>query len=148
MADTNTDDLAQFPSQISQAIDGLLWLGFLEQEVSYCGHTFILRTMKGSEELETSLIAKEYLESLGQVKAYTWATIAGALYSVDGNKNFASALGPDRRADIRSKFNYISNNWYWPVALKLHEEYLGLERKQLDAIKAVEDLSTRTPSNS
>lgn len=144
----NENDLAKFPPEVSQAIDGLLWLGHLEREVSYGGHTFLLRTMKGAEELETSLIAKDYLNSLGQVKANAWATIAGALVAVDGSEDFCIPLGPDKRQHLRAKFDYISKNWYWPIAVKLFDEYTVLLEKQEKALEAAEDLSQRTLSNS
>lgn len=146
--DNNQNDLAKFPPEIVQAIDGLLWLGYLEQEVTYGGHTFVLRTMKGAEELEAALIAKDYLDSLGASKANAWAQVAGALISVDGREDFCIPLGPDKKQYTRDKFNYITQNWYWPIGLKLFDEYTKLIEKQAQALEAVEDLSRRTLSNS
>lgn len=137
-----TDTL--FPAEISDAVDGLAYLGHLEDEVRFCGHRFVLRTLKADEELEAALLAKEYQDTIGQVKAHTWAHLAAAIEAVDGNRDFCPAIGPDRLQHIRAKYHYITENWYWPVGEFLFGRYIELMQRQVEAIRAVEDLSNRS----
>lgn len=140
--------LDTFPQEVTEAVDGLLWLGHLETEVEFCGHSFHLHTLKASEELQVALLAKDYIDTYGQVKANIWAHIAASLQAVDGNEDFCPAIGPNQKDHVRAKFNYITSNWYWPVGDYLFGEYTKLVVKQSEAIKAIEDLYSRSLSTS
>lgn len=146
--DETTDPLDEFPEEVHDAVHGLAWLGHLEQEVEIAGHTFLLRTAKADEELQAALLAKEYADTYGQIKAWAWANIAVALEAVDGEPDFCPPIGPDKKSWVRAKFNYITSNWYWPVGNRLFEEYTDLLRRQAEAMEALENLSTGslTPS--
>lgn len=137
-----------FPPESAQSVDGLAYLGHLDSEIAFCGHRFLLRTLKANEELEASLLAKDYQDSFGQVKAHAWAHLAAALIAVDGEENFCPAIGPDPRQHLRAKFHYITENWYWPVGEYLFSRYVELVQRQVEAIQAVEDLSHRSLTNS
>lgn len=141
-----------FPPEHSLAIEGLLWLGYLTKEISFAGHIFVLRTLKASEELEAGLLAKEYEGTFGVVKANAWAQLAAAIESVDNDPKFwekkAPPIGPSKRNNLLGRFNYITENWYWPVAAKLFDEYANLLREQALAFEVLEDLSSRTLSDS
>ena len=127
----------------------MLWLGHLEKEVHYAGHAFVIRTLKAVEEIDAGLIAREYENSFGVVKANAWAQLAAAIAAIDGKsiEEICPPSGPDKRQNLRGKFNYLTENWYWPVAAKLFEEYAELLREQAIAIEAVQDLSAGTLSN-
>ena len=125
-----------------------MWLGHLEEEVKFAGHTFVLRTLKAGEELEAAVIAKEYQDSFGQVKGTAWAHLAASIVSVDGDDNFVPPIGPDSRQHLRAKFNYMTDNWYWPVGEHLFTKYAELVERQSQAIEAVESLSNRSLKNS
>lgn len=142
------DQVDQFPPHIQDAVDGLAWLGHIESTVRWCGHSFTLQTLKAGEELEAALIAKEYQETFGQVKASAWAHLAMAVVAVDGDKNFCPPIGPDIRTHGRAKFNYMTENWYWPTGEFLFNEYVDLVRRQAEALDALENLSLRSQSRS
>lgn len=125
-----------------------MWLGHLEEEVKWAGHTFILRTLKGAEELEAALVAKEYLDTFGQTKATAWAHVAAALMAVDDDDSFCPPIGPDSKQHLRAKFNYVTDNWYWPVGEYLFNKYVDLVKRQTEAIEAVENLSPGSRKNS
>lgn len=145
--DTEVDPYTTFPPETAQAVDGLMWLGHLEEEVPFCGHRFLLRTLKASEELEASLLAKEYQDTFGQIKAHAWAHLALSLVAVDGDPDFCPPIGPDKRGYARARFNYITE-WYWPVGQFLFSQFAELNRRQAAAVEAVEDLSSRSLTNS
>lgn len=132
---------SQFPLEIQQDVDGLIWLGYLEDSFSFCGHHFVIRTLRGEEELLAAAITKEYVETLGQSRAWVWAVISLALVSVDHDDSFCPPLGPDRLAFARARFAYVTQNWYWPVAAFIFDKFTGLQERQAEAISAVEDLS-------
>lgn len=137
-------NLSDFSEEIRRDVEGLAWLGHLEAKIEYCGHTFVLRTLKAAEELEVALLTKEYQETLGQARAWAWAHVALALISVDGDEHFCDPLGPDRMAFARTRFKFITENWYTPIGEHLWQEYQLLIRKQLAATEAVKDLSPRS----
>lgn len=140
--------LDEFPPEVSEAVDGLAWLGHLETTVHFCGHSFTLQTLKAGEELEASLLAKEFQETFGQVKAQAWAHLAMAVVAVDGNYDFCPPIGPDIRKHGQAKFSYITSNWYWPIGEYLFGEYVQLVQRQVEALDALEDLSSRNLRNS
>lgn len=137
-----------FPPEIQLDVDGLVWLGHLSEEVKFCGHTFELRTLKGDEDLAAGIVAKDYLETLGQGRAFAWAKLAFALVSIDGHNEWSPQLGPDKTAFGHQRFKYLTENWYWPVAQYLYEELVLLEQRQLAALGAMQDLSSGSRTRS
>ena len=135
------EGLAQFPPETQQAVDGLIWLGYLQDELEFCGHRFVVRTLRGDEELMAASVMQEYVETLGQSRAWVWAVIGLALVSVDGDDAFCPQAGPDRMAYARARFKYVTENWFWPVAAAIFQTYTNLQERQSEAIQAVEDLS-------
>jgi hypothetical protein len=121
-----------------------MWLGHLEAHVSKWGHNWVLRTLRADEELVASLIAKEYQDSLGQVKAYAWAHLAAAIVAVDGDDNYCPSIGPNIQDNVRAKFNWMTENWYWPIGEFLFGHYTELLSKQAEALDAVDSLSQRS----
>lgn len=133
----------EFPPQVAQSVDGLAWLGYLETEVRRWGHSWVLRTLNAEQELEASLIAAEYQDTYGAAKANAWANVAAALISVDDNADFCPPVGHDKRANLRARFNFVTQ-WHWPVAELLFGEFIELLNKQAAALEAVESLSSRS----
>ncbi len=126
--------------KISNDLYGLLVLGALDKEVEWGGHAFRIRTLKVGEELAVTLIIKDYTETVGQMKAYATATVAAALEQVDGRPLIAP-LGPDIRASVRQRYEYIRDNWYWPTIEFLYTEYLELLQRQIKAMEELEGKS-------
>lgn len=137
-----------FPENIADAVDGLAYLGHLEQEVRFCGHRFLLRTLKAGEELEAALLAKDWQDTMGQMKAHAWAHLAASMVAVDGDENFCPAIGPGTASHMRGKFQFMIDHWYWSVGEYLFGQFIDLTQRQVDAIEAIEGLSVRSPQNS
>lgn len=125
-----------FPPESADDINGLLFLGHLEQQVSFAGHYFVIRTLKAGEEIEVALVTNEYKETAGFPKAWAIATVAAALESVD-YAPLAQRLGPDLALPIRQKFNTV-REYYWPVIEHLYDEYVLLLERQIKAFKALQ----------
>lgn len=138
--------LDEFPPEVRDDVDGLLWLGYLDDDFEFCGHTFTICTMRGEDELLAALVSKDYVDSLGQHKAWTWANIAMCLFAVDGDEDFCPPIGPDKRQHARARFQYCTSNWYWPVAMAIYERYAALLERQNAAFEAIQSLSQRSPT--
>lgn len=123
-----------FPPESAVAIHGLLHLGYLEKQVSFAGHTFVLRTLKAGEEIAATLVVKEYSETVGYAKAYAIAVVSASLELVDGAPMFG-ALGPDMVTPIHQKYSVVSQ-YFWPVVEFLYKQYLALLEEQIEAFKA------------
>lgn len=137
-----TNPLAGLPEDVYDDVVGLMWLGYLEDSFSYGGHNFIIRTLRGDEDLLIGLVTKDYAETITQAKATVWATIALALVAVDGDEDFCPPLGRDKKAYAHGRFKYCTSNWFWPLALAIYNHYAALLDRQATAIRAIEDLST------
>src|SRR4051812_11796329 len=101
-----TNPLGGFPEDVYDDVVGLMWLGYLEDSFSYGGHEFIIRTLRGDEDLLIGLVTKDYAETITQAKATVWATIALALVAVDGDEDFCPPLGRDKKAYAHGRFKY------------------------------------------
>lgn len=133
------DPFDAFPEDARQDVDGLIWLGYLEDSISFCGHDFVIRTLRGDEELLAGLVMKDYVETLGQAKAHVWATIALSLTAVDGAADFCPQATPNKKDYARARFNWVTGNWYWPTALFIYNRYTALLQRQQEALEALED---------
>lgn len=128
-----------FPTAVREDLDGLLWLGFIEERFSFCGHTFTVRTLRGDEELLAGLAMKDYIETLGQAKAHVWSTVALALTEVDGSTDFCPQASTSKQEYAHARFRWATSHWYWPVALYIYNKYTDLLRRQNEALEALED---------
>ena len=124
----------EFPESVSEDVDGLLWLGYLDYAFDYCGHEFVIRTLKTEEQLLCGLIVKEYNETLSQGKAWVAAQVAMALVSVDGEEEFCPKAGFNKRDNARARFNYVISNWYDPTIVEIYNQYLNLVERQALAL--------------
>jgi hypothetical protein len=133
-----------FDPQVREAVEGLIHLGHLTTDVEFCGHTFGLRTLRLGEELAAATAMEKYRGTLKEPHAFAASQVALALTHVDGDEDFCPQAGPDLTAFARARLNYLNTNWYWPVIDYLYLELSRLLEKQVDAIRSIQDLSTRS----
>jgi hypothetical protein len=145
---TDTSSLATFPPEVRLAVDGLMYLGYLTDSFSFAGHKFSIRTLYGNEELLADKLVKEYIETTGQARAYAWSRVALALISVDGREDFCPPIGPDEWEYAQGRFQYVTSKWFWPLGEYIFNRFAELQQRQVEAIRAVQDLSTRSLRNS
>lgn len=112
----------------------LLTNGKITQEVELAGHTFVIRTLTIGEELAVSDSCKEYHGTFTETKALATATVAAALETIDG-RPLMHHVGPDPTANIRRKFQYIRNKWYWVIIAELYANYTLLLDRQIAAFE-------------
>jgi len=130
-----------FPDAVIEDVEGLLWLGYLEDTVDFCGHEFVIRTLRLEEEILAGLITKDYVETLAQAKAWVAAQVGLALVAIDGDENFCPQAGPNKKDYARARFQYVSSNWFEPTINYLYSRYTNLIQRQLAALEEMENLS-------
>lgn len=138
----SSEGLDSFPDEIRMDVEGLAYLGQLEDSFEFCGHHFSIHTLKGEEELVAGVVTKEYLDTMGQSRAWAWAHVGMALSSVDGDENFCPPIGPDVTEFGRARLRYVTSRWYWPLAEFLFSRLAALNQRQTAAFEALRDLST------
>lgn len=131
----------RFPDEMNEDVDGLIWLGYLEETVDYCGHEFVIRTIRSEEQLLASLVTKEYTNTLGQAKAWVAAHVGLALVAIDGDEEFCPQAGFSKKDYARARFKYVTSKWYEPTINKLYEAYAGLLDRQAEILEEMENLS-------
>lgn len=108
-------------------------LGYLSEEVDWCGHKFVLRTLKVGEEIVAGKIIREDEQSVAGFKATHAVVLAAALVSVNG-QHFLPALTDDLEATIRLRYKYICEHWFWPTVEFLAVAHNKLVQRQIDVI--------------
>jgi hypothetical protein len=132
---------AELDPRVQEDIDGLIWLGHLQDTFSFAGHDFVMRTLRGDEDLAAGLITKEYVETLGQARAWAWAKVALSLVAIDGDDTFCPPIGHSKVDFARQRFQYVTSKWHWVLGAYLYQRYVDLEARQIEAVKAIENLS-------
>lgn len=130
-----------FPDEVIDDVDGLLWLGFLEESIEFCGHDFVIRTLRLEDEILSGFVVKDYKDTVSQAKAWIAAQVGMALVSVDGNENFCPQAGPNKKDFARARFQYVTKNWYEPTINYLYVKYVELLERQDKVLKEMENLS-------
>lgn len=118
-------------------IENLLINGSISEEVEIAGHFFVIRTLKIGEELAIAEICREYEGGIAEAKALAAATVAASIETIDGRPLMRN-LGPDVKNNIRQKFAYIKNKWYWTIISELYQHYLILIDRQIGAFQELQ----------
>lgn len=137
------DPFEDLAPDVHAAVDGLIYLGELTEEVTFCGHTFGLRTLRADEEIAAAKVVEPFKDTVKAADAWAAANVALALTHVDGDESFCPAAGPSKSSYALARFQYITSNWYQPTIDFLFGAYARLLDKQIEAIRAVQDLSER-----
>lgn len=146
----NIDDaFGGMDPRTAEKVAGVTRIGYLEDELNWCGHTFGLRTLKGDEELNAGLAVKKYMGTPGQAKAWAWAQVALALTSVDGRTDFCPKAGPSSEEYAKARFRYLTSEWHWPTIEALYAAFVELQGEADVGIQALlgKSESDRSPSS-
>jgi hypothetical protein len=138
------DELAEFPPEMNEEVNGLLYLGNLTDTFEFCGHSFTLRTLRAGEDFAAAQAISEFRDTLKEPDAWMAAQVGLALTMVDGDEEFCPMAGPDLARFAKARLNYIAKNWYWPTIHFLYGCYTILLTRQLEAIRVMQDLSPRS----
>jgi hypothetical protein len=140
------EGLEGFPTEVRENVEGLMFLGYLEDSFEFCGHQFVIHTLRGDEELLAGLITKDFVNTMSAEKAWVWALVSLCLAVVDGDPDFCPRISKSDRDYARQRFQYCTKKWLWPLAVHIHNKYAALLTKQNEAMEAMEDLSQGNPT--
>jgi hypothetical protein len=125
--------IEDFPPEVQENVEGLMFLGELYDDFDFCGHHFVIRTLRGDEELLAALVCKEFVTTMGESRAWIWALISMCIVSIDGDENFCPPLNNNKRDYARARFQYCTGKWYWPLAVHINQKYAELQKEQEEA---------------
>lgn len=116
-----------------------MFLGKLEDEFTWCGHHFRIRTLYTGEVLAVAKVHAEYLNTLGDLRAYQSAVVAACLVEVD-HKPMPIPLVDDPtnlKAMVTARLQTVLS-WYPPSVDYVYSKYLELETEQREVVEAME----------
>ena len=128
------EEVAEEPVTLEE--ESYLTSGHKTRTVRIGHHSIILRTLKVGEEFEVAIVSDKYKDTIEGNRSYMTAAVAASVQSIDGMPLITQALGPQDES-IEAKFNFVQENFYWPVIESLYEEYAELMREQQKVINTL-----------
>jgi len=135
-------EIDSFDDRVGDDIEGLLYLGHIEQDFNYLGHSFVVRTLRAGERLAALALVKDYEDTLGLDLALQTVMVAASLELVDGRVLSAPLSPVDDKPLLRIKRNMeIIERWYEPVIAAIYDQCSALLLRQRSAIAELEGKS-------
>lgn len=140
--------LPSFDAKHTENFKGLLYLGALQDDFEWLGHTFVIRTLRDGEKLAVAQIIKQYADTMGAERAYACAMAAMCILSVDGD-DLPIPIGETRKAYEwgLQRFNYVKDNWFGMTIDQVFNRYVQLEDLAFRVIEAMGKASAPEDSN-
>lgn len=132
-----------FPAEVADDITGLRHLGYLTEEIEFCGHTITLKLLNADEEVAAAQACQPARNTIKEPEAWARAIIGLALSSVDGEEDFCPPTGPDLVAFAKARYRY-TGRWFWPTIDYYYQQYAKLVQRQVEAVRAFQDFSSRS----
>jgi hypothetical protein len=114
-------------------VEGLAFVGYLQDEIHWLGHTFVIRTLDVDQILEVGLLTKAWSGLPSFQRAYQVASVAASLYRVDGQPLAVPLEGS--APDLADKFRVVKR-WFPPTVDHVYDRLLRLEVRATEAIEA------------
>src|SRR5271166_1339075 len=89
------DPLSLFSPNIQAPVHGLAWIGFLQKDIEFCGHSFTIKTLRPSEKAAAAVAVQEWRDTIAEPERWSNALVGMALVSVDGDPAFCPPIGPN-----------------------------------------------------
>lgn len=137
------DPLALFSEEIRIPVAGLIHLGYLTETVHFCGHTFVLETLRPYVKYAIAQALEPYRNTIQEPEVYAALHVGMALTSVDGVSDFCPPTGTNLRewVDARLRWITIETGWFQPTINFLYANYLNMENKVQVGIMELQNLS-------
>lgn len=140
-----------FDRRYARPLEGLIYLGATSVDFHWCGHHFVIRTLKQGEELMVPLLIQQWRGLLGEEGAMATAMAALCVVTIDGQELPIPLGGDDPMAWATQRFEYAKGNWDSFVVQRVYNELLALEGRVREVIEALEKASApqvSTPTSS
>lgn len=134
----------EFPDEYKREFDGLCFIGYLEDDWTWMGHHFRIRTLTVDEHLEIALLTARYQGSLGEAKAYQTATVAACIVAVDGKPLPIPITNHDSTVGVR--FDWVRKNWHSITIDEVYEHFVKLDDQVHRIAEAMGKASGQTVS--
>lgn len=145
------DPLSLFSPQVRTPVYGLAFIGHIQKDIEFCGHTFTIKTLRPGDKAAIAVAVQPWRDTVEEPVVWANATVGMALISVDGDTDFCPKASPNINELAKARLYYVTNpedGWYAPTLGYLYEQFLELEAEALEATKELQNLSprSRTPS--
>lgn len=137
-----TDPMSVFPEEWRLPVQGLLYLGQLNETVEFCGHTFSMKTLLPQDRFAIAIALQPYRNTLSEVEAFQAAHVAMALTAIDDDEDFCPPVGPNIDTFAKARLNWVSKNLYPPTLAFLWTRHSILEATAEKAIEELDRLQT------
>lgn len=137
-----------FSEKVRENVVGLTYIGYLQKRVKFCGHEFVIRTLRPSEKAAIATAIKPWRETVAEGEVWQNAHVGMSLVSIDRNDEFCPPASPDLTAFAEGRLNYVTDSetgWFQPTLDYLFGQYLELEKEVLDAITEFQNLVSGSP---
>jgi hypothetical protein len=138
------DPFELFSEQLRIPVRGLTYIGHIQRDISFCGHTFTLKTLRPSEKAAVALAVQPWRDTIAEPEVWAHALVGLALVAIDGDDTFCPPAGPDLTKFARARLNHLTDSehgWYPPTLAHLYSQYLALETEALAAVEELRNLS-------
>jgi len=133
--EATTPEPVEFDPQYKQSFEGLLFIGKVQRQFKWLGHTFVIKTMVLEDMLEAGQLHRPYVGTVADIKAWQSLMIAGSIVSVDGKPLPVPIT--DEITPLQTKFDYINQHWLPWTLDALYEQYLILDADVAGVIEAM-----------
>lgn len=130
-------DFREFDPRYKDPFTGLLYLGYLENEVELYGHRFRLCTPTQADRLKIGPVIKEYADTATGELAYQCALVAAYLTSVDGQPIAIPIFTSEQAPSVRDKFGWVIENLRRLIISELSDKCFELEDEVAETLKAM-----------
>jgi hypothetical protein len=115
---------------------GLLYLGYLEEEVKVAGHRFLLRTPSQAERLEIGALHKPFLNTVSTEPAWRVLMVASYLRRIDAEP------APEPLAivsPLRARWEWVQDSIHSPVMIEhIYDRCMMLEFRARAVVEALD----------
>lgn len=123
-----------FPQEHVEPLRGLLFVGKLEHEFEFAGHTFAIRTLTEGEYLRIGQLTKSYKGTSVEPDARLTFIVAACIERVDGEPIYTPISD---EYDLIYEKAKVVKKWYPAVIAKVFSEYNTIEKTAREVIESL-----------
>lgn len=137
------DPISLFSPELQEDARNLTNLGYSTKAVRFCGHDFILSTIRPHMKYVIGQAMEPYRNTLVEPQAWAAMHVGLSLTSVDGKQDFCPPIGSNELEFCLARFAWVSGStgWMQPTIDYLFAEYIQLENREAEAIAEFQSLS-------
>lgn len=138
------DPIELFPVAMQERVRGLAWLGYLTREIKFCGHTFVLKTLRPQLKFAVAQAIQPLRNTLQEAEAYAAGHVAMALVAVDGEEGFCPQASANLDSFARARLAWLTDaetGFFQPTIEYLFVHFNQMEAEAAEAMLEFDRLS-------